>query len=343
MQINDALFGKVEITEPVLVELMSSKPLQRVKGVNQGGPCQFIHRGLEENNRFGHCVGAMLLLRHFGASLQEQIAGLLHDVSHTAFSHLADYVFNGDIHKMEYQDSILEQFILKSEIPGILKRHGIAPESVLDLQRFPLQEQPIPGLCADRIDYSLRHPFFARHLAPLRPADILAHLRIRENKFVMDSPTVARAYGRAFLKWYTQELASYRCIAVHQVLADAIKRGIAIGAMSKEDMFAEDLYVMDKLRASRDPHIQERIALLNPGFDCIVDAKHPDLTSGVKFRYIDPLVVCGEALVRVSQLYPDFALELKTQKDKFDHREFPIRITSAQLSHLPHTLTAGII
>jgi HD superfamily phosphohydrolase len=34
----------------------------------------------------------MLLVRRLGASLEEQIAALLHDVSHTAFSHVIDSV-----------------------------------------------------------------------------------------------------------------------------------------------------------------------------------------------------------------------------------------------------------
>ena len=36
----------------------------------------------------------MLLIKKLGGSVEEQIAGLLHDVSHTAFSHVIDYVFD---------------------------------------------------------------------------------------------------------------------------------------------------------------------------------------------------------------------------------------------------------
>lgn len=36
----------------------------------------------------------MLLNRQLDASMEEQIVALLHDVSHTAFSHVIDYVFD---------------------------------------------------------------------------------------------------------------------------------------------------------------------------------------------------------------------------------------------------------
>ncbi len=89
MIINDAIYGKYKINEPVLVELIKSRPMQRLKKIAQLGiPDRFYHiRGF---SRFEHSLGVMLLLRKLNASLEEQAAGLLHDVSHTAFSHVVD-------------------------------------------------------------------------------------------------------------------------------------------------------------------------------------------------------------------------------------------------------------
>lgn len=326
MKLSDEIFGVVNIDEPVLVDLINSKPLQRLKGINQGGPCQYIHLGLSENNRFVHSVGAMLVLRYFKAPLREQIAGLLHDVSHTAFSHLADYVFGGDTSTCEYQDSILDQFILQSELPDILTRHGIAVEGVLDIHRFPLQEQPIPDLCADRIDYSLRHPFFEKYLAPLGPKDILDNIVVHEGVFAMKNPVVAWKYARAFLMWYGEMLAGPRCIAAHALLAGAIKRALQTGVMKKEDMFQDDEHVMRLLRASGDSQIKEYLTSLHPEFDCVIDAERPDLKSSVKHRYIDPKVVVGDTIKRVSELYPDFGLELAIAGSRLHKKEFSLRI-----------------
>ena len=77
--------------------------------------------------RYEHSVGVMLLVRRFGASLDEQIAALLHDVSHTAFSHVIDYVFNDHDHQ-SYHEEKKEQFISGSDIArGIGRfRFGLA-------------------------------------------------------------------------------------------------------------------------------------------------------------------------------------------------------------------------
>lgn len=93
MRYDDAIYGRNEITEPVLLDLMKSDAMQRLKGISQHGVTALL--GITPPfSRFDHSVGVMLLVRRLGASLEEQVAALLHDVSHTAFSHVIDFVFN---------------------------------------------------------------------------------------------------------------------------------------------------------------------------------------------------------------------------------------------------------
>ena len=43
-------------------------------------------------SRFEHSLGVCHLIKILNGSQKEQIAGLLHDIPHTAFSHVIDYV-----------------------------------------------------------------------------------------------------------------------------------------------------------------------------------------------------------------------------------------------------------
>ena len=168
MLYKDIIFGEFRIEEPVILELINSKSLQRLKGINQAGYLPSLY-GLKiknlpflekEYNRFTHSLGVYLLLLKFGAPLEEQVAGLIHDVSHSAFSHIIDYVLEeGSETEHSYQDNVFVNFVRKSEIPQILEKYNLDLEYILDENNFPLKERELPDLCADRLEYSLRSAF----------------------------------------------------------------------------------------------------------------------------------------------------------------------------------------
>src|SRR3989344_4030056 len=104
MTISDPLYGQVEISERVLIDLIKTPAFLRLKNITQAGVPQ-QYNSLKVYSRYEHSIGAMLLLRKLGADLEEQVAGLLHDISHLAFSHVADWLF-GSYHNEDYQDKI---------------------------------------------------------------------------------------------------------------------------------------------------------------------------------------------------------------------------------------------
>lgn len=84
MTVFDKIYGREDIKEPVLQELLKTEPVLRLKGISQFGmPNRYYpFKGF---SRYEHSVGVMLLLGRLGASVEEQVAGLLHDVSHLRF------------------------------------------------------------------------------------------------------------------------------------------------------------------------------------------------------------------------------------------------------------------
>jgi hypothetical protein len=106
LTIDDAIHGSFTIIEPVLVDLLLSKPVERLRHVLQHGITGLL--GMTPSpaiTRHEHSVGAMLLVRRAGGSIEAQAAALLHDIAHTALSHVVDGVFGYVVHeddKMEY-------------------------------------------------------------------------------------------------------------------------------------------------------------------------------------------------------------------------------------------------
>ena len=127
MVVNDRIYGSFAITEvfslktittcictdvcvcavqPVLIDLLHSEPIDRLRSVLQHGITGLI--GLTPQpavTRYEHSVGAMLLVRAAGGSIEAQASALLHDIAHTALSHVIDGVFGYVVHeddKMEH-------------------------------------------------------------------------------------------------------------------------------------------------------------------------------------------------------------------------------------------------
>ncbi|MDY6769439.1 MAG: HD domain-containing protein [Candidatus Nanohaloarchaea archaeon] len=288
MDIDDPVHGSASIDEPVLQELIRSDPVQRLKHVNQAGPQQYYMD--KPVTRYDHSVGVMLLLRRFDAALEEQIAGLLHDVPHTAFSHLADFVFDTDDH--EYHERFMEDVVRNSDIPAILERHGIALDDILDEQNFPLLERDLPDLCADRIDYFLRdwHVVGGEDITAFRH-----HLAVDGDMFVLDDRDVAEAYALAYL-----DAEERRELAVWELFARAVRRALDTGILGEDDLFGTDDEVYRQLQAADDDRIQDVLARLERGIDVTVEPDDPDVVVETKPRWVDPVVATERQRVRVT-------------------------------------------
>ena len=87
MEYVDSVYGMIQIDDPAVRALIASPSLQRLKEIDQAGFLTPFRPEEDKITRFEHSVGVYVLLKLYGASLEEQVSGLIHDVSHTAFSH----------------------------------------------------------------------------------------------------------------------------------------------------------------------------------------------------------------------------------------------------------------
>lgn len=143
MIIKDNIYGEFKIEDAVIIELLKSPSMLRLKNISQYGvPDKYYH--LKNYSRYEHSIGVMLLLRKLGATLEEQVAGLIHDISHFAFSHVADWVFSeGNKGNEDLQNTLMEEFIKDGKIASILTRHGLSVDRLLNEDNYPLLEKKI--------------------------------------------------------------------------------------------------------------------------------------------------------------------------------------------------------
>lgn len=322
MEIQDRVYGNVVIEEPVLLKLIASKPVQRLKGINQHGASQYVISALNVT-RYEHSLGVMILLRKLGASIEEQIAGLLHDTPHTAFSHVIDYCFKNK--EFNYHERFHEKIILNSEIPEILKEYGYDVERILDENNFPLLEKSIPDLCADRIDYGIRDAMAI--FGSSRFKSYISHLKTRDGEIIIDDKDVALQLAIDYIDTNIELWAGPMHIALFQILADAMKIALDNGILTEEDLFQDDKYVYDKLKQSGNSEIAKKLAMINPNFKFTTDPDNYDFYGKSKARYVDPKFIDADGSVkRVSEVSSEFREKVQQHKDWVEKGHY-IRIT----------------
>ena len=302
---DDPIYGSVVIDEPVILALLKTAALQRIAGVLQHGITGLI--GItDQTTRLDHSIGAMILVKRAGASVEEQAAALLHDVSHTAFSHVIDYVF--DSHDSQsYHDEKKEEFVAATEIPAVLTRFGYEWRGVLNEENYALLEQPSPRLCADRLDYFLRDSV-PLGLATTADVDrVLADLVVVNGRFSTKSIPIAQWLGYTFIKADDKSWANFNEVGLYELTARAIKTGFRVGAISQDDIWGTDVPLWEKLHAHPDPDLQAQLALITPTTTFVWDEENPTFLVSTKLRAIDPDVLVDGELRPLSTLDPDFA------------------------------------
>ncbi len=318
MKYQDRIYGTIEINEPVILDLIKSSNIQRMKGIDQHGYFEPYFPGTAYN-RFEHLLGVFILLKRFGAPLLEQIAGLLHDVSHTVFSHVADYVYsNGSGEKQNFQDESFKEFIEKSEIPEILKNFEINYKDILDDSKFPLKEKKLPDLCADRIDYFLRELKVTNKATQEEIDGFVDNFTIIDNLWVFRDKALAKKYAYLFLEinnWFWSGLES---AVMLKTAGDLVKYAIDKKILTKDDLFTTDEEVWAKIRPAmdKDDGLKLLVDRTNNKFKYESNRKDDyDLYSLCKSRVVDPLFLEGESLKRVSEIDSEF-VKLKEKYSK---------------------------
>ncbi len=313
MKINDKIYGKIEIKEPILMELLKASSVLRLKSISQFGvPDKYYH--FKNYSRYEHSIGVMILLKKLGATLEEQVAGILHDVSVLTFSHVMDWVFSSGNEGIEdYHDLIHNEFVKRTEIPQILDKYSFAVSRVLDENNFTLLERDKPELCADRIDYALRE--FKYWLNPNIVEDCVKGLVNYDGRIVFLNKEIAFDFAINYLKLQTQHWAGFESIIRYHFFSEAIKIALKKKILTEKDFYRDELFVLNKIEKTENREIKEILKILKQK-----NLKNPSKKTGrklmKKFRYVDPKVVVDGKLSELSEVNSMFRKIINKQKEK---------------------------
>ncbi len=302
MRVEDRAYGRITINEPIIIELIKSSLMQRLQGINQSGGPVFLEPQ-RDITRFEHSIGVWYLLKRFGASLEEQIAGLLHDTPHTAFSHVVDFVFPNDDHI--FHERFTERIILSSKVPEILRKRGIKIEKILGKEAYHLLDADLPDLSADRIDYFLRDTRPDKLFPDSLIGQFLDGIFVKDSKFYFKDKSLASLYAILFMNAGRLLWLDPNSHGSFFLLAGAIKRAMETGRLSEDDLFKTDQEVFESLKKINDVEVKKYMERLSP-LTRFLYASKPDseFFGPNKPRIVDPWVEESGRLIRVSSLVP---------------------------------------
>jgi len=310
--IADPLYGSWEM-EDVLAELILSQPVQRLKRIHQGG-AGYLVNPIWNVTRYEHSVGVMLLLRKLGADLEEQIMGLLHDVSHAAFSHVADLIFFGE--QEEHHEQLCSRVIWDSVIPDILMRYGIDMGRLLE-KECPLLNRPLPGLSADRIDRTLRNMFNCGKTSKREVEDFLQSLRVQDDVICVANLLQAEW----FVQLYYQEVIGMFLDPLNlygdEVLAQAIRLSLEKGVLTPADLLSDDETVFFQMAKCGDGEVVELVSRIHPRVRVTESKTGYHFHRKGKPRLINPEILTEDGRrVRASEV----SVQVKRLTDQAQHR-----------------------
>lgn len=299
MKITDSIYGEYTV-DPIFEELINTKEMQRLKKIHQGG-ASYLVNPMWNVTRYEHSVGTMLFVRMMGGSIEEQIAALLHDISHTAFSHVVDLALEN--HEENYHETIYNQLIQASSIPDLLRKRGYDYKSILlNEKQWTILEQSAPKLCADRIDYTLRDMYHYGHIKKSEIEKFLSSLVVVEGEVMINSIEVAEwfveTYNKEVIDFFLDPLNVY----ANDRLSKAIKLSLDYNEISLDDLIKDDEYVYGLLKQSKQDEILGFIESLHYSVKLEENKFDYDIYQKQKIRIIDPGLKLDHVICRISEV-----------------------------------------
>ena len=267
-------------------------------------------------SRLDHSIGVALIVWHFTHDKAQTIAGLLHDISTPVFSHVSDFRKGDALTQTATEEPTARIIREDKELNRLLAEDGLTAAQVEDYHIYPIADNEIPQLSADRLEY-----MFPSGMA-LDGSWTMEEIRQCYN----DITVLKNEAGQDELGFQTLEIAELYCehfcmighilqlnenkLALHmlgQIMNMAEKEGILTEA---DFMTLSEKEVMERLDGLLRCIRNDILARYYHTFRTMTSIEHTDhalsedeyfcVNLKVKQRYINPLI-CDKRLYDVSE------------------------------------------
>ena len=308
--------------------------MQRLSGI--GLLCGTDWTSLYKNrffySRLEHSVGVALIIWNFTKDKTQTIAGLLHDVSTTVFSHVSDFRKGDALTQTSTEEPTTKMILSDSALCKLLESDGIEPKDVVDYHIYPIADNEIPSLSADRLEYmypsglALDGSWTFEEIA--KTYNDLIILKNEENKEELGFKTIemAELYCKKFcMIGHILQLNENKLSL--QLLSQIMSKAVELDVLQEEDfMTLSESKIIEKIESFISKKTlsleEQKFATMYNTFRKMTKVEHTSqklpedkyfcVSLKVKQRYINPLVKVGtnsQQAKRLSEV-SDFANKL---------------------------------
>lgn len=323
------VWGSHIITDHTLETLLQDPALLRLKNIDQSGPLPYF--GLAPYfSRYEHSVGVLVLIRQAQAPIVEQIAGLFHDVSHSAFSHVGDHLFFESNNIQSYQDRIHMEFLKNTNLRQSIAPYGLSLDQ-LDPERpeYKALERPLPDICADRIQYLVHTGVVWGKISSRQARFIVKNLHFNGEQWFFTNQEAARLLAELSMEFTKNFWGAPWVFTFYEYFTDTIRHAISLNLINVKDFqYGADEQILQALFASKNPILQKRLRVLKQDIRklfIVTPFGEGQWNTRPKNRSVNPLVKTPEGLKRLSEINPLFAKNFKNL-DEWCKKGYGIKI-----------------
>ncbi len=315
VEYTDRIYGKIQIDEDIILELINTEEFKRLKYIKQIGIPESMSN-IVNFTRFEHSLGVYSLLKKFNCSLKELIVGLLHDVSHTCYSHTIDFVL-GSSKIQDFQDNRHFGYIKHSSIGEILENYNYDIEEICDLLNYPNIKVKGVQLSADRLDYGLREISYIESLGVDYAKECFNNLDLITSGFIFKNKKSALKFANGFIE-ARDYYENFDMVVKFDLFSRWIKKAYEMEIINDFDFDLDDYRLLDKIIESKDKVLESIYNVLtsNEKFYEIVDSGEGRLVY-TKYRNVNPAYLEDEKMKTLVETDNDYMNLIREKKEKY--------------------------
>ena len=187
-RVRDSIHDYIDLDE-LESSLVDTEPYQRMRWIKQLGSANLVYPGAN-HTRLEHSIGVSHLVKQMASQSDVpkdeiplvSIAGLLHDLGHSPYSHLADELPFGKDHVEVTQD-----IINSSQISDILSDQGLDINEVCNLIKGDHKYGSLISgdIDGDRLDYLMRDSHYTGVKTGVDTGRLVTKMSIADNELVI--------------------------------------------------------------------------------------------------------------------------------------------------------------